>query len=153
MAVPVAAIRTPTFDLTPRGQSLDAVIIDDPTPAPASVAQTDEERRRSWRLLEPHEVAVEGDRYANWHNHTDMVSAYLGRHRDEISCTSPVIRRVVLSRDGFTAPSGMRIADPTETVPPPGQRCTERHPEGVATTGEPVGDNIIFINIVEVENA
>lgn len=133
------------------------------TPPPEPVAQSDAERRRSWRLLEPHEVAIEGDRYAR-PGRTEFVGLHLGRTAAEILSGGthgcgiewPVIRPIVRSRDGYTAHNGTRIMDPTETVPPAHMRFTQRHNGidfGSAITGELVGDSIIFIDIVEVENA
>lgn len=129
------------------------------TPPPEPVAPSDAERRRSWRLLEPHEVAMPGDRYAG-PSHTEFVESYLGHTaadiRTDFGITYPIIRPIVRSRDGYTAHDGMRIMDPTETVPLGHLRFTRRHNGidfGDPITGDRVGDSIIFTNIVEVENA
>lgn len=100
-----------------------------------------------------------GDRYAK-PGHTEFVESYLGHTaadiRTDFGITYPIIRPIVRSRDGYTAHDGMRIMDPTETVPLGHLRFTRRHNGsdfGDPITGDRVGDSIIFTNIVEVENA
>lgn len=123
-----------------------------PEPEPVDA---DARRRREWRVLEPHEVARRGDRYANPTNHANMVEAYLGQTQRYLGARDlpPVLRRIVTERDGYTAPLGSRILDPEETVPEPSLRNSILY-DGFPQAGERVGNRIIFLlDVVEVPNA
>jgi len=124
---------------------------------PPPVAPSDAERRRSWRELEPHEVVVEGDRYANPHNNTDMcvIDSQYGITAGDRNPRYPVIRPIVTERldpNGITHTARLvrRFLDPEETTP--SDRWTV-YPIGVTEQGVRAGDRIIEVTIREVENA
>ena len=122
---------------------------------PILVRDEDAERRRAWRLLEPHETVMEGDRHANPYNTDDTcaIGPQWGITAGERSPRWPVIRRIVTERGGYRCPIGSRIMDPEETVPDPSLRNSV-HYVSFPHSGERVGDRIIFLlDVVEVPNA
>lgn len=124
-------------------------------PNPITVRDEDAERRRAWRLLEPHETVMEGDRYANPYNTDDTcaIGPDFGITAGEHSPRWPVIRRIVTERGGYRCPIGSRIMDPEETVPDTSLRNSV-HYDSFPQTGERVGDRIIFfLDVVEVPDA
>lgn len=119
----------------------------------------DARRRREWRVLEPHEVTKEGDRYAK-SGHIEFVERYVGRTAGEIldprgaiGIPHPVIRRIVTERDGLAARPGYRILDPEETVPSLPIYWTLAPAGQITAPGTRVGDRIIEVPITEVPNA
>ena len=134
----------------------EAIVIDEPAASnPVLVRDEDAERRRAWRLLEPHETVMEGDRYANPYNTSDTcaIGPQWGITAGEHSPRWPVIRRIVTERGGYRCPIGSRIMDPEETVPDTSLRNSV-HYVSFPHSGERVGDRIIFLlDVVEVPNA